>query len=144
MKLTVYSELQMAKSAEEWAVEPEYYRVIYNYLVHGSEPGSFFSALLSNDWFGAISHSHPSNTIPALKSLSNWIACCCPKSAFGSRENVAAWLACSDNERRRELEAYNLILSESEELMSTLTEPEGSKLSKHHSYLLYQLSSENC
>ena len=66
MNLTNLSKYKLYNSLKNYSVSKDYADPIYNYLVHGFNPGSFFTALLANDFMGAVSRSHPGNTIPAL------------------------------------------------------------------------------
>ena len=93
---------------------------MYNYLVHGFSPGSFFTALLANDAMGAIQSSHPGNTIPALKNLTGWMGECCPYVARGSYENVRAWLEFTVEKRQDILEQHGLVFNKDQELILML------------------------
>ena len=121
MKLTKYSKDKLYRSFDQYAVDKDYADPIYNYLVFGHEPGSFFTALLANDFMGAISHSHPANTISALKNLVIWIINELPEGViFGSREVVNTWLSITDAHRRAVLEHHKLIYSEFDEVVMVL------------------------
>jgi hypothetical protein len=121
VKLSKYSENRIKTSASEWEVPNDFYEPIYNYLVHGFHPGSFFSALLANDMFRAIGSSHPNNTIMALKSLTGWIRATCGHGIFwGSTKVVQNWIEMSDEQRREKLELLNLIYPEKEEVIMIL------------------------
>ena len=120
MKLTKYSIYILAQSADRWRVDAEYFDPMYNYLVHGFSPGSFFTALLANDAIGALSRSHPANTIPALKKLAGWILNDFPHTAFGSYPTVSGWIDLSNAERRLQLEQAHLVLTEQEEIIAAL------------------------
>ena len=103
-----------------WRVPKEYADPIYNYLIHGFEPGSFFSAVFANDFMSAMLRSHPANTVEALKTVSGWILNKCPPEAFGSYNKVSAWLTMSPSQRRQLLEEWNLVYTEQEEIMLAL------------------------
>jgi hypothetical protein len=121
VKLSKYSENRIKTTAMEWEVPNDFYEPIYNYLVHGFYPGSFFSALLANDMFRAIGSSHPNNTIMALKNLTGWIRATCGHSIFwGSAKVVQNWIEMSDEQRREKLELLNLIYPEKEEVIMIL------------------------
>ena len=120
MNLTKYSIYTLAKSADRWSVDAEYFEPMYNYLVHGFIPGSFFSAILANDAMGAISHSHPLNSVQALKNLASWIQDSFPADSFGSYPKVHAWLDLTEADRRQKLEQANLIFSEQQEIIVAL------------------------
>ena len=116
MKLTAYSEYRIKNSAAQWSVDRDFFDPVYNYLVHGFNPGSFFTALLANDAMGAIQRSHPANTIPALKNLTGWLQESAPRAAIGTYEKVSAWSRMNDADRREHLENAGLIFSEKEEV----------------------------
>jgi hypothetical protein len=139
MNLTIHSKLLLAKSASEWEVEPEYYSPMYRYLIHGLEPGSFFSSLLSNDWFSAISRSHPANTITALKHLSSWIETRWPKLAFGSDSAVWGWTQASELLRRSALEEAGLIYSSADEVVALLKQDVDQALRKYNGSLYKEI-----
>ena len=120
MTLTKFSRNRMMESATRWTVAREYFDPLYNYLVHGFEPGSFWSAVLANDFMRAMQHSHPSNSIPHLKHVVGWMQDSWPEAAYGDRFTVQTWIAFSGHERRLYLEQHNLIYSEQEEVMLAL------------------------
>ena len=120
MKLSAHSKNRMMESAREWSVSQEYFDPIFNYLVHGFEPGSFYTALLANDFAGAIQHSHPGNSMPELKYLTSWIVSSIPFEAFGSYKKVTAWLKLSSDQRRALLVERGLVYTQEEEVMLTL------------------------
>ena len=107
---------------DDWSVPQEWKEVLHNYLVHGFEPGGFFTSLLANDALGAIGRSHPSNNIQSLKHLAGWIVNSAPREAWGSYENVNAWLKLSAANRRSILEKYTLVYTEQEEIVCALTQ----------------------
>ena len=108
------------ESARLWSVPQEYFEPIANYLVHGFEPGSFFTALLANDFFRAMQHSHPANSIPELKHLTGWIESAVPFEAFGSYQKVTNWLRFDDEYRRALLVQRGLVYTVEEEVMLVL------------------------
>jgi hypothetical protein len=121
MKLTKISTYKFYHSAKQWDVDMEYASVMHNYFVHGFQPGGFFTALLANDAFGALSRSHPANTIQALKNLIGWIQdipLC--DVAYGSYPAVDRWLTASEDFRRQSLEKVGLIFTEEDEIMMLL------------------------
>jgi hypothetical protein len=122
MNLTKYSNRRLSKSMNNWAVPDEWKQVLYNYLVHGFEPGGFFTSLLANDALGAISRSHPANDIQSLKSLASWIVNSAPREAWGSYEKVDAWLKLPVTTRRAILEQHALVYTEREEILCALTQ----------------------
>jgi hypothetical protein len=104
----------------DWEVPADFALPMYNYMVYGCSPGSCFTGVLANDFFNAISLSHPMNTITAFKYLVGWIRDHMPRRAYGSRENISSWMTLSDQERRAILEFHNLIYSEQDEIMMIL------------------------
>ena len=103
-----------------WELCPEHAATMYLYLVHGLSPGSFFTAILANDFFGAVSHSHPSNTMLSLKNLVGWLNSELPREAAGSYAAVENWGKLSVAERRAKLEQHNIIYTEQDEMWMTL------------------------
>ena len=121
MKLANLSKYKLYNNMAQYEVAKDYADPIYGYLVHGFEPGSFFTSVLANDFSNAISHSHPSNTIPALKNLVIWMGNELPKGVtHGSYETVAKWLEKSSEERRVVLEQHRLIYTEHDEVIRIL------------------------
>jgi hypothetical protein len=121
MEISKYSRHRIMRLANDWQVPREYFDPIYNYLVHGFDPGSFYSALLANDMFRAMASSHPSNSINGLKYLTGWIRSTMGHGIFwGTTEVVQKWLEMSDLERRRQLELLNLVYPEQDEIVMIL------------------------
>lgn len=121
MNISKYSQARIKQSAIDWNVDKDYFDPIYNYLVHGFEPGSFFSAVLANDFFRAMSHSHPANSVLALKNLTGWIRSLMGHGIFwGGEAVVKQWLMFTDEQRREQLEALNLIYPEQDEIIMIL------------------------
>lgn len=121
MDISKYSKNHIMRGAADWEVPRDYFDPIYNYLIHGFEPGSFFTAVLANDFYRAIHHSHPANTIPALKCLTGWIQSTRGHGIFwGSTEVVQNWLKMSSEERREKLELLNLVYPEKDEVVMIL------------------------
>jgi len=114
MKLSTYSEHRLRKSLTHWRVAKDFADPMYNYLVFGIEPGSFFKGWYANDATSII-RSHPSNTVESLKDLAKWMLNCMPPEAKGSHENVAAWLKMGFDKRRKILEEWDLVFSEERE-----------------------------
>lgn len=121
MNITKYSRNRMMVSAAHWSVPGEYFNPLCNYLVHGYEPGSFWSAVLANDFWRAIQSSHPSNDIPNLKHAAGWIRDSWPRAAHGDHDTVILWQDLESGQRRRLLEQAALIYTEQEEVMMALT-----------------------
>jgi hypothetical protein len=96
-----------------WGIPELYVNEMYNYLVLGFKPGSFFKGLLCNDAFDMISHSHISNRIETLKPLVNFLMSAGLEGvAFGSKEAYNSWLTMSSGDRKKHLEQVGLFLSE--------------------------------
>jgi hypothetical protein len=121
MNITVYSRNRLYETFTKWDVPRDFADPMANYLVYGYEPGGFFTSVLANDFHGAIARSHPANTIEALKHLGGWILDVMPREAHGSYDVVADWVSYSPTERRSILERYELIYTEQEEIMMTLS-----------------------
>jgi hypothetical protein len=120
MHITKLSKDRMRGAAAQWSVPAEYFDPLYNYLVHGFEPGSFWTAALANDFARAIQHSHPANSIQALKNTVGWIQDQWPTLSYGNLQVVHHWLELTGAERRLHLEEAHLIYSEQDEIMMTL------------------------
>jgi hypothetical protein len=120
MNITVYSRNRLYETFSKWDVPRDFADPMANYLVYGYEPGGFFTALLANDFFAAISRSHPSNTVEALKCLVGWINDCMPPEAYSSYNRVSEWVRLHEHSRRAILEKYELIYTEQEEIMLAL------------------------
>ena len=121
MKLSDHSKHRLRATFTKWGVdELDYMGPMWGYLVDGFEPGSFFTAVLANNFIDAVRSSHPANTIPALKKLSGWINDYMPTQAWGSYDQVKAWLALADHERRTTLEQAGLIYTTKKEVMLIL------------------------
>lgn len=121
MNLTKYSRNKLMCSFANYNVDKDFIDPIYNYLVFGFEPGSFFTSALANDFMDAISRSHPANTVPALKKLVSWIVNELPEGVtHGSYAIVDKWLRMTELERRTVLEQCKLIYTEKEEIVMVL------------------------
>jgi hypothetical protein len=120
MNLTAHSRNRLLKTFELWKVPKEFADPMYNYLVHGYSPGSFFTAVLANDFCSAVQRSHPANTIDALKHLVGWMRDAMPVKASGSYAAVEDWTKLDQAQRRALLEWRGLIYSEEDEMMLVL------------------------
>ena len=117
MEYTQFSIKKLQQSMIQCGMDVEYQWPLINFLLYGMAPGSFFTSVLSNDYHSAILHSHPSNTMTALKPVSQWLQCylyCCPY--IGSHEALGNWYALSDIERRTVLESRGLVYTEEQEV----------------------------
>ena len=115
MNITVFSRNRLYRTFKEWDVSQDFADPMANYLVYGYEPGSCFTAVLANDFIGAIRSSHPTNTVNSFKSLAGWIHDHMPPEAYGSYERVRAWLDLDSDSRRVILERKRLIYTPKEE-----------------------------
>lgn len=120
MKLTAYSHNRLLETFTYWHVPRSYADPMVNYLVHGFNPGSCFTAILANDFHGAISRSHPNNTVESLKALTGWIYDTVPRLARGNYKAVDEWCYLKDAERRVFLEQKKLIYTEEQEIIMAL------------------------
>jgi len=120
MEVTKHSRNRFLDTLAHWRVPKDYADPIYNYLVHGFSPGSFFTSVFANDFATAMLRSHPANTVEALKTVAGWTQNNCPHEAWGSYNKVSAWLIMSPAQRRQLLEGWNLVYTEQEEIMLTL------------------------
>ena len=120
MKLTEHSKNRLMDTFAQWEVPKEFADPLYNYLVHGFHPGSFWYYVLINDFGRAILSSHPGNTVPALKNTVGWLTNTLPSTVWGSPEAVATWLELSTTDRRATLESLRLIYTGEEEVILIL------------------------
>jgi hypothetical protein len=120
MNLTYHSKNKLLQTFATWDVPKEFADPMYNYLVYGYHPGSFFGYVLSNNFAKAILSSHPSNTIEALKHLVGWMRDTLPEEAHGSYDKVEAWCDINPEQRRIILEHNQLIYTNKEEVVLIL------------------------
>lgn len=120
MNITKFSRDRMMLRATAWSVPREYFDPLFNYLVHGFEPGSFWTAVLCNDFMGAIQRSHPGNTIEALKRTVGWIQDAFPPGSYGDYSRIKQWMDLEPHQRRMALEECRLIYTEQEEIIKGL------------------------
>ena len=120
MKLTNYSQARIRGTFADWDVPADFADPMHNYLVYGYQPGSCFTAVLANDFIGAIRSSHPNNTVEAFKALAGWINECCPKVAQGSYAKVDEWCDMTWDLRRPILEKQGLVYTEKQEVWMIL------------------------
>ena len=120
MTITPYSRNRILATFGTWRVDKEFADPMYNYLVHGFNPGSCFTAVLANDFLSAVSRSHPANTIEAFKHLAGWIRDTVPAEARGSYAAVDHWTSLTETVRREVLESAGLMLSADREMWLTL------------------------
>lgn len=122
MNLTVYSRNCILETFAHWNVPKDFADPMFNYLVHGYQPGSCFTAVLANDFIGAITRSHPSNSVEAFKSLAKWMIATLPEKTYGSYVKVDAWCDMPWAMRRPVLEKHKLVFTEKEEVLMILKE----------------------
>ena len=120
MNLTVYSQNCIRGTFANWNVPKDFADPMHHYLIYGYQPGSCFTAILANDFIGAVRHSHPANTVEALKALAGWLNECCPKEAYGSYDKVDAWCDMPWAMRRPILEKQGLVYTSKEEVWMAL------------------------
>lgn len=121
MKLSKHSKNKMLETMSQYEVPKEYADPIFNYLVHGYHPGGFWNAVFANDFMGAMTRSHPANSVPALKKTVSWIMNhLINGTTHGSYEVVDAWFKKTPAERREILEALGLVYSEQSEIVMIL------------------------
>lgn len=120
MNVTKYSRNRFLDSMLHWNIPKDYVDPIYNYLVYGLNPGSFFTSVFANDFMMAMARSHPANTIESLKTVSGWIRSACPEQAWGNYDQVRDWLKMDANRRRAHLVDCDLMYTEQQEIMLAL------------------------
>ena len=64
---------------------------LYNYFVHGLEPGGFMTSVLCNDLYGAAGRADFVN-IDLLGEYAKWLVNHAPYQSYGSPELVKGWL----------------------------------------------------
>ena len=124
MKLSEHSRNRLLHSFDQWHVPQEYSQHVYNYLVNGFDPGSFYTAVLANDFMSAVLRSHTGRQIDTLKGLAGWIYNTMPAAAWGSYDRVRTWLNMSDEQRRTVLEQAKLIYTTRDEMWLILKNEE--------------------
>lgn len=65
--------------------------VLIRYIENRYDPGSFLTAVLSNDLFGAVWRADREN-LQALENICRFIYSDMPADSWGSPERVAGWL----------------------------------------------------
>ena len=131
MKLSKHSEHRLRKSMSYWRVDGEFAMPMFNYLVFGFTPGSFFEGWYAGDAM-AIVRSHPANTVESLKNLSKWMLNCMPPEFKGSYEKVRAWTKMSGADRRKILEDWDLVFTEEQETWKILKDEPMDTLSSYY------------
>jgi hypothetical protein len=121
MNLSQYSRNRILDTFVKWEVPRDFADSLYNYLVYAMQPGSFFTAVLANDFLGAVARSHPGNHMESLKALGGWIQDMAPPESWGSYGTVETWILMSAVDRRMVLETCQLIYTEKQEVWMALT-----------------------
>lgn len=65
---------------------------IDQYVLRGIPPGSFLSAVLAEDLFGAVTEADEDN-LPNLKSVCRYVIDTTPATCRGSYADVSGWLS---------------------------------------------------
>ena len=116
-----YSQSRFLGTFSKYHVPQEYGMPIYDYLINGFHPGGFYSAVLANDFTGALLRSHPGNDIPSLKNLSSWLVNNLHRGiTWGSYQTVDHWLKLNDEDRKAHLVEIGLIYKQEDEVMLIL------------------------
>lgn len=68
------------------------HQAIRDYVLHGYQPGSFLTALLSNDFMEAVGRADEDNA-RCLKGWAQFFYNYVPSGCYCSPEAVAAWIA---------------------------------------------------
>lgn len=120
MNISPVSQHKLTNLFKYWHVQDEYAAPLYNYLVYGFSPGSFWTSVLANNFVDAMLHSHPNNSVNGLKEASRFIVNKMPVGCWGSYENVNNWLKLSEGQRRTVLEHCGLIYTPEQETWETI------------------------
>jgi len=112
---------RIKNSFKDCNVCDEYAEPIINYLVYGFNPGAFFTAVIANDFAGAMSRSHPANQVQELKYLVHWMNNCMPRVSWGGYDIFYAWIDASEEYRRKILEDHKLIYTPHEETWEAIS-----------------------
>jgi len=92
-------EIRKAESRFELQRLPEAARgALRRYLEDGVPPGGFLTAILANDFVTAVGHADEENRA-AIVEFATWLYWGCPSPAWGSYEQVNAWIAKRREER---------------------------------------------
>lgn len=76
-------------------------QALYNYFVHGLEPGGFITAVLANDLLAASAKADHWNK-SLITQYAKWLAFRAPPGSYGSYDAVRGWL--SKNEHYNEFQ----------------------------------------
>lgn len=83
---------------------------LFNYFVHGYEPGGFLSAVLRNDLVGAASKADSTNK-ECLANIAIWIMNNAPYGSWGDQDLIDRWLKKGPYQQRFEKEYVLHLLS---------------------------------
>ena len=76
-------------------------QTIDDYVRHGLVPGSFVTAVLSNDLMSAVANADTHNKRD-LHEICEYVWNTVPMTAYGSPQNVSSWLKRKAEERKNE------------------------------------------
>ncbi len=79
-------------------IRPSLHGGIARYIESGVMPGSFLTAVISNDLIGAICRADDDMTIEELRALRLWFYNDAPSQCHGSPQKMAAWSAAKQKE----------------------------------------------
>jgi predicted Fe-S protein YdhL (DUF1289 family) len=128
MQLTQHSKNRLIGTFRTFRVPSDFSDPMYNYLVHGFNPGSCFTSVLANDLYSAIRRSHSCNTIDAFKSLVEWLKYAAPNVCQGCYAAVDSWSKLDETSRRQVLQDCQLIYSTKQELLLAIKDPSPDEL----------------
>lgn len=74
-----------------YPIRDDWYGALERYLNNGIMPGSFMTAVLENDLYGAYARADETNSAN-MKNIVGYIYHHIPSSAWGSRERVESYL----------------------------------------------------
>ena len=69
-----------------------------NYLIHGYPPGSFVTAVLTNDLYGVVARADNINK-QNLIAITDWVINHAPSMSWGSHELMELWITDADGRR---------------------------------------------
>lgn len=86
---------------------------LYNYFVHGLEPGGFMTAVLTNDLYSAVGRADFVN-IDIIPEYAQWLVNRAPRGSYGDGDTVQGWLSKNQHFERfqKELVAEQLMQPE--------------------------------
>lgn len=112
LPLGPFTKYRIEQLRRTYEVPQDFMEPVVNYLFYGFHPGSFFTAVLANDCWAAAAHSHPANSIVALKNLVSLLRNEVPRESVGNYENVEFWCKLPDAKRRDVLKKHRLMFEE--------------------------------